>query len=108
MLNIWVFAGLFLGLCIGIRMLFHRPFLKKLMGFSLLGHTINLLIILSGTTPPQENLLGRPPFVESGLHFNEIVDPLPQALVLTAIVISFAFTAFLVVFYLLAERDHQQ
>jgi multicomponent Na+:H+ antiporter subunit C len=39
---------------------------------------------------------GRSPILEKGREIKDIVDPLPQALVLTSIVIGLAVTAFLV------------
>ena len=70
------------------------------MGLSLLSYGVNLFIFSMGSL-----FIGKEPIIKDGvtqdlLHYT---DPLPQALVLTAIVISFAMTAlFLVV--LLASR----
>ena len=72
---------------------------QVIVGLSLLSYAVNLFIFAMGHLP-----VGAPPVIGNGpvdpaLH----TDPLPQALVLTAIVISFAMTAlFLVV--LLASR----
>ena len=65
------------------------------IGLSLLSYAVNLFLFASGRL-----VSGAPPIAGTGLP---TADPLPQALVLTAIVISFATTAlFLVV--LLASR----
>ncbi len=70
------------------------------MGLCLLSYGVNLFIFSMGSL-----FIGKEPIIKEGvtqdlLHYT---DPLPQALVLTAIVISFAMTAlFLVV--LLASR----
>jgi multicomponent K+:H+ antiporter subunit C len=70
------------------------------MGLCLLSYGVNLFIFSMGSL-----FIGKEPIIKDGvtqdlLHYT---DPLPQALVLTAIVISFAMTAlFLVV--LLASR----
>ncbi|MFP3498832.1 Na+/H+ antiporter subunit C, partial [Pseudomonas sp. SIMBA_059] len=70
------------------------------MGLCLLSYGVNLFIFSMGSL-----FIGKEPIIKNGvtqdlLHYT---DPLPQALVLTAIVISFAMTAlFLVV--LLASR----
>lgn len=68
------------------------------LGLSLLGYTINILLFVSGRLQ-----VGSAPLVEQGLR--QLPDPLPQALVLTAIVIGFGVTAFLVVLALRALHD---
>ncbi len=68
------------------------------LGLSLLGYAINVFLFASGRL-----LAGSAPLVEQGLA--QLPDPLPQALVLTAIVIGFGMTAFLVVLALRALRD---
>jgi multicomponent K+:H+ antiporter subunit C len=73
---------------------------QVLIGLSLLSYAVNLFIFSVGSLA-----IDREPIVQSGLTPNLVnyTDPLPQALVLTAIVIGFATTAlFLVV--LLALR----
>lgn len=74
----------------GTFLLLRRNALKVIIGLSLISHGANLLLVTSG------GFAGRyPPIIgPSGAAY---VDPLPQALVLTAIVISFGVTAFLVV-----------
>lgn len=71
------------------------------MGLSLLSYAVNLFIFGMGRLKPD-----CPPIIKGNSAYNNLVlyaDPLPQSLVLTAIVISFAMTAlFLVV--LLASR----
>jgi multicomponent K+:H+ antiporter subunit C len=73
---------------------------QVIIGLSLLSYAVNLFIFVMGWVRG-----GRPPFVEPGavVDFSRFADPLPQALVLTAIVISFATTALLLV-VLLAAR----
>jgi len=68
------------------------------LGVSLLGYAVNLFLFASGGLS-----LDSAPLVEHGLA--RLPDPLPQALVLTAIVIGFGMTAFLVVLALRALRD---
>ncbi|KAK0351636.1 hypothetical protein LTR94_024194 [Friedmanniomyces endolithicus] len=69
------------------------------MGLSLLSYAVNIFIFSMGRLKA-----GRPPVISNGVvDPAQYADPTPQALVLTAIVISFALTAlFLVV--LLAAR----
>jgi len=68
-----------------------RSFIKMLFGFGLLGHGANLLVLSLSGSPLGKTL----PIVENGI--DHIVDPTPQALILTAIVIGFGVTSFLVV-----------
>ena len=73
---------------------------QVIMGLSLLSYAVNLFIFAMGSLS-----IDREPIVQAGLDPNLVnyTDPLPQALVLTAIVIGFATSAlFLVV--LLASR----
>ena len=87
----FVIGGLFAA---GIYMLLRRSLVKLLIGLGLLSHATNLLIFtaarLTRARPPvidpRETSLA-PPFA----------DPLPQALILTAIVISFGVIAFALV-----------
>jgi multicomponent K+:H+ antiporter subunit C len=70
------------------------------MGLTLLSYAVNLFIFSMGSI-----LIDKPPLVKSGVppDLQHYTDPMPQSLVLTAIVIGFATTAlFLVV--LLASR----
>lgn len=70
----------------GVYAMLERSLTRVLFGFMLLGNAANLLLLIVMGVP------GRAPFFgEDG----DISDPLPQALTLTAIVITFAVTAFL-------------
>ncbi|HZG08778.1 MAG TPA: Na+/H+ antiporter subunit C [Allosphingosinicella sp.] len=60
------------------------------LGLAMLSYAINVFLFSVGRL-----LIDRPPIYEKGL--TEHTDPLPQALVLTAIVISFGMTALVVV-----------
>ena len=73
---------------------------QVVIGLSLLSYAINLFIVAMGRLR-----VGAAPIVEAGTAVDPamLTDPLPQALVLTAIVISFAMTALLLV-VLLAAR----
>jgi multicomponent Na+:H+ antiporter subunit C len=65
-----------------------------LMGVAILGNAVNLLIFTSGRIMREV-----PPVIGPGLDVpaGPVANPLPQALILTAIVISFSFFAFLLV-----------
>lgn len=82
----------------GTYLLLQRGLTRIIIGVGLVGHGANLVILLSG------GLGGQPPFVGSG-DPDDFADPLPQALILTAIVITFGITAFLLA---LAYRSWRQ
>ncbi|TDC80393.1 Na(+)/H(+) antiporter subunit C [Micromonospora sp. KC606] len=70
----------------GVTLLLERSLTRILLGVILLGNGVNLLILLGGRS-------GGAPVVGTGPP-GGFSDPLPQAMVLTAIVITFGFTAF--------------
>jgi multicomponent Na+:H+ antiporter subunit C len=69
----------------GTYLLLQRQLTRVIIGLALLAHGANLLIVLSAGGR------GEPTFVGSG--DGDLLDPLPQAFVLTAIVITFGVTA---------------
>lgn len=73
----------------GIFMLLERSMTRVLIGFLLLGNATNILILIMAGD------IGIAPIVGEGTTAEEIHDPLPQALSLTAIVITFGISAFL-------------
>lgn len=80
----------------GLYMLLRRSLVKVVMGLVLLAHSANLLIFTAAGIKR-----GAPPLIGEGLQSpaTEVADPLPQALILTAIVISFGLTAFQLVLF---------
>ena len=80
-----VVAGL-LCAC-GTYLVLGRQLSRVVIGIGLLGHGANILLVLSGGHG------GDPAFV--GGDSSSFADPLPQAMVLTAIVITFGVIAFL-------------
>jgi multicomponent Na+:H+ antiporter subunit C len=84
----FVIGGLYAA---GIYMLLRRSLVKLLIGLALLGHAANLLIFTTaGLTR------GRPPIIPVDLVESPgiFADTMPQALVLTAIVIGLGVIAF--------------
>lgn len=82
----------------GIYLLLRPRSFQVIMGLSLLSYAVNLFIFGMGRLAT-----GAVPVINSSMDGAAYTDPVPQALVLTAIVIGFAVTAlFLVV--LLAAR----
>ncbi len=89
----FVIGGLFAA---GLYMMMRRSIVKLLIGLVLLGHAANLLIFtVAGLTR------ARSPIVAPGEEVPAlpVADPLPQALILTAIVISFGVLAFALVLF---------
>jgi multicomponent K+:H+ antiporter subunit C len=91
----------------GVWLVLRPRTFQVLVGLSLLGYAVNLFIFAMGSLST-----GQEPIVSAAkapdlLHYT---DPLPQALVLTAIVISFATTALFLVVLLasrgLSDSDH--
>ncbi|MBM7795582.1 Na(+)/H(+) antiporter subunit C [Pseudoglutamicibacter albus] len=73
----------------GIYLMLERTLTRVLLGILLLGNGVNVLILTTGGPG------GLAPLVGAKVDPQEYSDPLPQAMILTAIVISFAVTAFL-------------
>lgn len=71
----------------GTYLLLQRTLTRIVLGITLVSHGTNVLLLLAGGGSGQPALVGN----ERGNY----VDPLPQAMALTAIVISFAMLAFL-------------
>lgn len=73
----------------GVYLLLQRTLSRIIVGLALMGHGANLLLLMAGGTP------GAPPLIAHGAPPEGAADPLPQALALTAIVITFGVLAFL-------------
>ncbi len=73
---------------IGTWLLLQRRLTRIVIGIGLMGHGTNILLLTSGGGG------GIPPVIGKG-DTQDFADPLPQALALTAIVITFGVTAFL-------------
>ncbi|WP_026926621.1 Na(+)/H(+) antiporter subunit C [Granulicoccus phenolivorans] len=101
-LTLVLIAGALFG-C-GVTLLLSRSLVRALLGVLLMGNGVNLVFLLASGPP------GRTPILteadKSGVPIGPegISDPLPQAFVLTAIVITLATTAFTLA---LAHRSWQ-
>jgi multicomponent K+:H+ antiporter subunit C len=84
----------------GVYLLLRSRSFDVILGLTLLSYATNLLIFASGRL-----VVGKPPVLRAGVAetLANHTDPLPQALVLTAIVIAFAMTAVTIV---VAMRSH--
>src|SRR5690554_1700484 len=88
-----VLLAILIGLlfAVGVYLVMRRDLLRVVFGLMLLSNGVNLLIFTMGRLTR-----GVPPVVPPGLDapLEAISNPLPQALVLTAIVIGFGFMVF--------------
>lgn len=83
----------------GVWLVLRPRTFQVLIGLTLLSYAVNLFIFSTGGLR-----IGAEPVLRSGAgSLADYADPLPQALVLTAIVISFATTALLLVVVLAAR-----
>ena len=94
----FVVGGLYAG---GLYLIMRRSIVKLIIGLALLGHGANLLIFTMGRLIREQ-----PALVPYGSEYppEPYADPLPQALILTAIVIGFGVQAFALV---LVKRAYQ-
>ncbi|MCU1541886.1 MAG: sodium:proton antiporter [Arthrobacter sp.] len=90
----------------GIYLILERSLTRVLLGLMLLANATNLLILATG------GYAGLAPLFNKDINPGDYNDPLPQALILTSIVISFAVTAFMLgIIYrtwVLARQDEIQ
>jgi multicomponent K+:H+ antiporter subunit C len=91
----------------GVWLVLRPRTFQVLIGLALLAYAVNLFIFSMGSLSVGQEPIIRPGAPADLLHYT---DPLPQALVLTAIVISFATTALFLVVLLasrgLTDSDH--
>lgn len=93
-------VGCFFAMAIYLMLSIHT--IRILLGIAILGNAVNLLIFTAGRLTRDV-----PPIVPKGLAApaEATANPLPQALILTAIVISFSLFAFILV---LVYRAYQE
>ena len=82
-----------------VYLFLQREMLRVILGFVLLGNAANLVLMAAGGTARRGEPFGTPEDAA------EIADPLPQAFVLTAIVIAFSITIFMLVLAVTGGRD---
>jgi len=81
----------------GVYNLLQKQLLRIIIGTALMSHGAHLFILTMGKLKR-----GAPPIIVEGIE--NYTDPLPQALILTSIVISFGVTSFLLVLAYRAAR----
>lgn len=84
----------------GIYLVLRPRTFSVVLGLTLFSYAINLFLFATGRL-----IVGKPPVIAAGQSAAEYADPLPQALVLTAIVIGFAMTAFVIMLGLRARAE---
>jgi multicomponent Na+:H+ antiporter subunit C len=89
-------------MCAAVYLMISKHIIRLILGVALLSNGVNLLIFTAGRLTPDV-----PAFVPLGATVPEgaIANSLPQALILTAIVIGFSFFAFLLVLTYRAYQD---
>ncbi len=81
----------------GIYLVLRARSFTVVLGLTFLSYAVNLFLFAMGRL-----VIGNPPVIRAAANY---ADPLPQALVLTAIVISFAMTAFVIVLALKCRAE---
>ena len=82
----------------GVYLILRARTFPVVLGLTFLSYAVNLFLLIMGRLS-----VGNPPIILDGI--TDYADPLPQALVLTAIVIGFAMTAFVIVLALKAHAE---
>ncbi|MBM7326067.1 Na+/H+ antiporter subunit C [Agrobacterium sp. S2] len=87
-----ILVGIFFS--VAIYLMLSRHSIRVLLGIAILGNAVNLLLFTAGRLTREV-----PPIIPAGMDALPAgaANPLPQALILTAIVISFSFFCFLLV-----------
>lgn len=92
----------------GVYLLLERTVSKMLLGILLFGNAVNLLILTMGGAGGKPPIKDAPPATEHP----EMADPLAQALILTAIVITMGVAAFVLAlayrFYILTTSEQME
>ena len=88
---------------VGVYLMLRARTFDVILGMTFLSYATNLLIFSSGRLAE-----GKPPVLRDGVaaELGNYTDPLPQALVLTAIVIAFAMTAVSIVLAMRNRGDN--
>ena len=82
-------ASVFLLLTAGVYLVLQKTLLRVVIGLALVSHSVHLILLTSGRRGELA------PVLIPGAGTASVTDPLPQAFVLTAIVIAMAMTIYL-------------
>ena len=83
----------------GVYLILDRKIFPSILGFTLLAHAANLVMLAAG------GMAEAAPILTEGGDRTLLADPVPQAFVLTAIVISMAITIYLLAVFVRSGRD---
>ena len=92
-------AGIGILVACAVYLMLRARTFPVVLGLTMLSYAVNLFLFASGRL-----VTHAPPLIDGGTGHH--ADPLPQALVLTAIVIGFGMTAFLVMLAIRTYGDH--
>jgi multicomponent K+:H+ antiporter subunit C len=81
----------------GVYLILRARTFPVVLGLMMMSYGVNLFIFATGRLE-----LNKPPLISEGASY---VDPIPQALVLTAIVIGFAMAAFMLMLAVVANDE---
>lgn len=84
-----------------VYLMMQRDMLRIALGFTLLGHAANLILMSAGGSAWREEPFGE--FAQG--EMGPVADPIPQAFVLTSIVISFSISILLLVTAAVGKKD---
>lgn len=87
--NITLLVVMGVLVAVGVYLILERSLTRVMLGLMMLANGANLLLLTTG------GAAGLAPLYDADIPAAEYNDPLPQALILTSIVISFAVTAFM-------------
>lgn len=87
--NLALVAVIVVLVAAGVYLLLERSLTRVMLGIIMIGNGVNLLFLVAGGRAGGPPIIGQTPE-------DEMSDPLPQAMVLTAIVITLGISAFLV------------
>lgn len=86
----------------GVYLMLQRSMVRAVFGLTLISHAANFVLLTSGVGAWRDE-----PLVGQG-DLSRAADPLPQAFVLTAIVITLAMTIFMLALAVLGHDDDQK
>jgi multicomponent K+:H+ antiporter subunit C len=98
-MELMVSSAVGLLMAVGIYLTLRRRSFPVILGLTLITYSVNVFLLAMGRLATHQ-----PPVITKGV--TDYADPLPQALVLTAIVISFGMTALTVVMALRAYLEN--
>lgn len=83
----------------GVYLMMQRGMIRVIFGLALLSHAANLMLLTTGVTASR----GEP--LADRMELASAADPLPQAFVLTAIVITLAVTVYMLTLAVVGHND---